>query len=70
MTSCALFWLVLFGVAAPVFFGMALVVSLRGFSDVYDLLGSSHRRDKDCQVLGLRMIIPDRHIAASQSSSA
>jgi len=47
MTDGALFWLILFGVAALVFFGIALVVAIRGVSDVRDLLGSSERRAKD-----------------------
>jgi hypothetical protein len=47
MTTGALFWLFLFGVAALVFFGIALVVTIRGVSDLRDLLGSSKRREKD-----------------------
>jgi hypothetical protein len=47
MTDGALFWLFLFGIAALVFFGIALVVTIRGVSDVRDLLGSSERRVKD-----------------------
>ena len=47
MTPGALFWLFLFGVAALVFFGIALVVTIRGVSDLRDLLGSSDRRQKD-----------------------
>jgi hypothetical protein len=41
MTDGALFWLLLFGLAAAVFFGIALVVTIRGVSDVRDLLSSS-----------------------------
>jgi len=47
MTSGALFWLLLFGIAALVFFGIALVVTIRGVSDLRDLLGSSKRQGKD-----------------------
>lgn len=47
MTDGALFWLILFGIAALVFFGIALVVTIRGFSDVRDLLSSTERRTKD-----------------------
>jgi len=47
MTTGALFWLILFGIAALVFFGIALVVTIRGISDLRDLLGSSGRRGKD-----------------------
>ncbi len=41
MTSGALFWFVLFGVAALLFFGIALVVTFRGIGDLRNLLGSS-----------------------------
>jgi len=47
MTSGALFWLVIFGIAALVFFGIALVVTFRGVSDVKDLLSSTARRMKE-----------------------
>lgn len=47
MTAGALFWLFLFGIAAQVFFGIALVVTIRGVSDLRDLLGSSRRQAKD-----------------------
>jgi hypothetical protein len=46
MTSGALFWLCIFGFAALLFFGIALVVTFRGMSDVRDLLSSSVRRKK------------------------
>jgi hypothetical protein len=46
MTGGALLWLILFGIAALVFFGIALVVAIRGLSDVRDLLSSSGRREK------------------------
>jgi hypothetical protein len=41
MTSGGLFWLVLFGLAALLFFGIALVVSIRGVKDLRDLLRSA-----------------------------
>jgi hypothetical protein len=47
MTAGVLFWLILFGIAAIMFFGIALVISIRGVSDLRDLLGSSTRRGKD-----------------------
>ena len=47
MTSGALFWLLLFGFAALVFFGIALVVTIRGVGDLRHLLGSSKRSAKD-----------------------
>jgi len=39
MSSGALFWLLVFGLAALVFFGIALVVTIRGVSDLRDFLG-------------------------------
>ncbi len=47
MTAGALFWLFLFGIAALVFFGIALVVTIRGVSDLRHLLGSSEHREED-----------------------
>jgi len=47
MTAGALFWLLLFGIAALVFFGIAVVVTIRGVGDLRDLLKSSVRRIKD-----------------------
>jgi hypothetical protein len=46
MTTGALFWLILGGIAVAVFFGIALVVSIRGFGDLRDLLRST-RRDEE-----------------------
>jgi hypothetical protein len=46
MTGGALFWLVLFGVAALLFFGIALVVSFRGVKDLRDLLSATERREE------------------------
>lgn len=47
MTTGALLWFILLGLSALVFFGIALVVSVRGFSDLRDLLGTVHRRGED-----------------------
>lgn len=47
MTTGAQFWLLLFAIAALVFFGIALVVTIRGVSDLRDLLGSSRHRNND-----------------------
>ena len=47
MTAGALFWIFLFAVAALVFFGIALVVTIRGVSDLRELLGSSKGRVKE-----------------------
>lgn len=46
MTAGALFWLILFGIAALMFFGIALVVTIRGVGDMRKLLGSSKGRVK------------------------
>jgi len=45
MTTGALFWLVLGGCAAAVFFGIALVVSVRGVGDLRHLLRSSRKHE-------------------------
>jgi hypothetical protein len=45
MTTGALFWLLLGGVAIAVFFGIALVVSIRGIGDLRDLLRSTGRKE-------------------------
>jgi len=47
MTAGALFWLLLFGIAALVFFGIAVVVTIRGVGDLRDLLKSTVRRTKE-----------------------
>ena len=47
MTDGALFWLLLFGIAALVFFGIAVVVTIRGVGDLRDLLKSTVRRTKE-----------------------
>jgi hypothetical protein len=43
MTSGAIFWLVVFGISAFLFFAVALVVMARGMADLRDLLGGSVR---------------------------
>jgi hypothetical protein len=47
MTTGAMFWLLLGGVAMAVFFGIALVVSIRGVGDLRDLLRSTGRKARD-----------------------
>ncbi len=47
MTTGAIFWLIVFGISGLLFFGIALVVSIRGVGDLRDLLGSSGRRRHD-----------------------
>jgi len=49
MTTGAMFWLLLGGVAMMVFFGIALVVSIRGVGDLRDLLRSTGRKGKPDQ---------------------
>jgi hypothetical protein len=44
MTDGALFWMIVFAVAALVFFGIALVVTVRGMSDLRELLSSDNER--------------------------
>jgi hypothetical protein len=39
MTAGALFWLIVFGVSAILFFAVALVVTFRGLGDLRELLG-------------------------------
>jgi hypothetical protein len=46
MTTGALLWCIAFGIAALVFFGIALAVSIRGMRDLRDLLGLSARGEK------------------------
>ncbi len=38
MTPGALFWFIVFALSAALFFGIALVVTLRGLGDLRDLL--------------------------------
>jgi hypothetical protein len=44
MTTGATFWLILGGCGAVVFFGIALVVSIRGVGDLRDLLRSTGKQ--------------------------
>lgn len=45
MTSGALFWFIVFALSAALFFGIALVVTVRGLGDLRDLLGGARGRD-------------------------
>jgi hypothetical protein len=47
MTEGAFFWIALFAIAAVIFFGIALVVTIRGVSDLRDLLGGAVNREAD-----------------------
>ena len=44
MTTGALFWLIVFGISALLFFAVALVVTFRGLADLRELLGGSSRK--------------------------
>jgi hypothetical protein len=42
----ALFWLVVFGASAVLFFAIAVVVTIRGVGDLRDLLGKTARNPR------------------------
>jgi hypothetical protein len=47
MTTGALLWFIVFGLCTGVFFGIALVVTIRGVSDLRNLLGTAqHAPDR------------------------
>jgi hypothetical protein len=46
MSKAVAVWLIVFAVSALVFFGVAVVVSVKGFSDLLSLLQHSSFRDK------------------------
>jgi len=46
MTAGALFWLVTFGICGGLFFGIALVVTVRGVGDLRDLLKPSQHDEE------------------------
>jgi len=47
MSKAVAVWLIVFAVSALVFFGVAVVVSVKGFSDLLSLLRHSSTRDED-----------------------
>jgi hypothetical protein len=47
MSKAVAVWLIVFAVSALVFFGVAAVVSIKGFSDLLSLLRHSSNRDVD-----------------------
>jgi|GEM_PF-1450207 hypothetical protein len=47
MTTWALVWLLIYGLATLVFFSVAFVITFYGFRDLRDLLNKSHRKDKN-----------------------
>jgi|WetSurSiteA1Bulk_404760.scaffolds.fasta_scaffold157134_1 hypothetical protein len=44
MSTLAIVWLVLFGVASLLFFGLAAIITVFGFRDLRDLLGGVTRQ--------------------------
>ena len=47
MKSGALFWMIVFGISAAAFFVVAVVVTIKGFGDLRDLLRPSDEREPD-----------------------
>ena len=47
MSNAVIAWLVIFAVAALVFFAVSAVVSVKGFSDLLSLLRRTSRQDED-----------------------
>jgi hypothetical protein len=45
MTDSALVWIVLFAIAALLFFGAAAIIAVIGTRDLRDLVRKSHRSD-------------------------
>jgi hypothetical protein len=46
MTSGALFWFIVGGFFAALFFGIALVVTIRGIGELRDLTGGAEHKGK------------------------
>ena len=46
MNNGVIVWLVIFALAASIFFLIAAIVSIKGFADLQDLLQHSRHRDK------------------------
>jgi len=46
MTDATWFWLLLYAVAAFLFFGTAVVITIIGLQDLRDLLSKSERKNK------------------------
>jgi hypothetical protein len=50
MNVATILWLVVFGISAAMFLGVAIIVSVKGFSDLKELLGNQEdvtRRPSD-----------------------
>jgi hypothetical protein len=46
MTDGAIFWFIVGGASAAVFFGIALVVTIRGAGELRELMGGATRKEK------------------------
>ncbi len=46
MNNGVIIWLIIFALAAACFFVIAVIVSIKGFADLQDLLQHSKHRDK------------------------
>jgi hypothetical protein len=46
MTEGAMFWFIVGGISGAVFFGIALVVSIRGIGELRELMSRTARREK------------------------
>jgi hypothetical protein len=44
MTTVVIIWLIIFGISALVFFGVAIIITFFGFSDLKDLLSKSDKK--------------------------
>ena len=51
MNTLAIIWLLVFALAAVVFFSLAAVISVLGFRDLRDLLSSSAREAQEDELL-------------------
>jgi hypothetical protein len=47
MDNGVIAWLIVFAISALVFFGVAVVVSVKGFTDLLTLLRHTSRRDEN-----------------------
>jgi len=46
MTGGALFWFIVYGLCTAIFFGIAVVVAIRGIGEMRDLLGRAEKEQK------------------------
>jgi len=45
MDNAVILWLMVFAIAASIFFGVAVVITIKGFADLLALLRGAGRRD-------------------------